>query len=83
MPIALLIGVQHATVMENFALNVLEGEPLIAHGGDGINGVRLANGFHLSSWTGEPVDLIEFDEERYLAELNARITAEDQFDTRS
>jgi len=76
-------GVQHSTVMENFALNILEGTPLVAPGAEGINGVRLANGFHLSSWTGEEVDLENFDEERYLAELNSRIAAEGKFGQRS
>ena len=78
-----VFGEQHSTVMENFALNILEGQPLVAPGADGINGVRLANGFHLSAWTGEEVDLENFDEERYLAELNKRIEAEGTFETRS
>ncbi|SEB35821.1 Predicted dehydrogenase [Paramicrobacterium humi] len=76
-------GLQHATVMENFAANVLDGTPLIAPGPDGINGVRLANAMHLSAWTGEEVDMVNFDEERYLTELNARIAAEGKFPTRS
>lgn len=78
-----VFGQQHSAVMENFALNVLEGQPLIAPGGEGINGVRLANAMHLSSWTGEEVDMEHFDEERYLVELNARIAAEATFGTRS
>ncbi|MGM0385511.1 MAG: Gfo/Idh/MocA family protein, partial [Actinomycetota bacterium] len=78
-----VFGEQHSTVMENFALNVLQGEPLVAPGADGINGVRLANAMHLSSWTGEEVDMENFDEERHLAELNRRIEAEGKFETRS
>ncbi|MGB7962971.1 MAG: Gfo/Idh/MocA family oxidoreductase [Propionicimonas sp.] len=66
-----VFGEQHSTVLENFALNVLEGQPLVAPGGDGINGVRLANAMHLSSWTGQEVDMEDFDEERHLAGLNA------------
>ncbi len=50
-------GYQHATVMQNFAANILDGTPLIAPGPDGINGVRLANAMHLSSWTGQEVDM--------------------------
>lgn len=72
-------GEQHATVLQNFAANVLDGTPLIAPGADGINGVRLANAMHLSAWTGEEVDMIDFDEQRYLDELNARIRAEGVF----
>jgi hypothetical protein len=44
-------GAQHAGVLENFAANVLDGTALIAPSSDGINGVRLANAIHLSSWT--------------------------------
>lgn len=76
-------GYQHSTVMQNFAENILDGTPLIAPGPDGINGVRLANAMHLSAWTGEEVDMVDFDEERYLAELNARIAAEGKFEQRS
>src|SRR5829696_3282016 len=65
-------GAQHTGVLENFAANILDGTPLIAPGSDGINGVRLANAIHLSSWTGKEVSL-DFDEDEYLAELNKRI----------
>ncbi|MDQ0614501.1 putative dehydrogenase [Microbacterium sp. W4I4] len=76
-------GLQHATVLQNFAANVLDGTELIAPGPDGINGVRLANAMHLSAWTGEEVDMVDFDEERYLAELNQRIRSEGKFAERS
>jgi len=71
-------GQQHAGVLENFAANIIDGTPLLAPGADGINGVRLANAIHLSSWTGREVPL-DFDEDEYLRELNARIRAEGQF----
>lgn len=76
-------GLQHATVLQNFAGNVLDGTPLIAPGADGINGVRLANAMHLSAWTGEEVDMTDFDEKRYLDELNARIRTEGKFAERA
>ena len=72
---------QHLTVMENFARHILEGEPLLAPGSDGINGVNLANATLLSSWLGKEVDN-PVDEEKYLAELNKRIAAEGKFPTR-
>jgi predicted dehydrogenase len=75
-------GAQHAGVLENFAANVLDGTPLIAPGSDGINGVRLANAIHLSSWTGAEVSL-DFDEDAYLSELNQRIRAEGLFPERA
>ena len=71
-------GGQHAGVLENFAANILDGTPLIAPGSDGINGVRLANAIHLSSWTGAEAQL-DLDEDAYLAELNKRIRAEGMF----
>ncbi|MFC7846934.1 Gfo/Idh/MocA family protein [Arthrobacter sp. NPDC057388] len=75
-------GSQHAGVLENFAANVIDGTPLLAPGSDGINGVRLANAIHLSSWTGREVPL-DFDEEEYLAELNERIRSENLFPVRA
>src|SRR5215213_5065395 len=75
-------GAQHAGVLENFAANILDGTPLLAPGSDGINGVRLANAIHLSSWTGKEVSL-DFDESEYLAELNQRIREEGKFPGRS
>ena len=74
-------GTQHSGVLENFAANIQDGTPLIAPGSDGINGVRLANAIHLSSWTGKEVSL-DFDEDDYLAELNKRIREEGTFPER-
>ena len=74
-------GVQHATVLENFAANILDGTPLIAPGADGINGVALANTILLSSWLGKKVEL-PLDEDLYLAELNKRIAEEGKYPTR-
>jgi predicted dehydrogenase len=71
-------GAQHSGVLQNFAANILDGTPLLASGSDGINGVRLANAIHLSSWTGQEVSL-DFDEDDYLAELNKRISEEGTF----
>ena len=74
-------GVQHMTVMEDFACHILEGTPLLAPGADGINGVNLANATLLSSWLGKEVDL-PVDEDLYLDELNRKIAAEGKFPTR-
>ncbi|UFU01793.1 Gfo/Idh/MocA family oxidoreductase [Ruania suaedae] len=75
-------GSQHAEVIRNFAAHINDGEPLLAPGTDGMNGVRLANAIHLSAWLGREVPL-DFDESEYLAELNARIREEGQFPERS
>jgi predicted dehydrogenase len=74
-------GTQHSGVLENFAANVLDGTPLLAPGSEGVNGVRLANAIHLSSWLGHEVPL-DFDEDLYLAELNKRIRSEGKFPER-
>ena len=76
-------GAQHCEVMRNFAAAVQGEEELLAPGGDGIHGVRLANAIHLSSWTGQQVSIEDFDEETYLAELNERIRAEGTFEERN
>ncbi|MDO5146963.1 MAG: Gfo/Idh/MocA family oxidoreductase [Eubacteriales bacterium] len=75
-------GFQHTTVMEDFALHILEGTALLAPGSDGINGVNLANAIQLSSWLGKKVDN-PVDEDLYLEELNKKIVAEGKFPTRS
>lgn len=62
---------QHIGVLNAFAANILRGEPLIAQGYEGINGLTLSNAMHLSSWLGHAVD-IPFDEDIFLAELNKR-----------
>ncbi len=76
-------GVQHTEVLRNFAAAVKGTEPLLAPGGDGIHGVRLANAMHLSSWLGQEVSIEDFDEDAYLRELNQRITDEGKYETRS
>ena len=71
-------GSQHGEVLRNFAAHILDGEPLLAPGADGMHGVRLANAIHLSAWLGKEVP-IDVDEDLYLAELNKRIRAEGTF----
>lgn len=74
-------GSQHGEVLRNFAAHILDGEPLLAPGADGIAGVRLANAIHLSAWLGKEIP-IDFDENLYLAELNQRIRDEGKFPER-
>lgn len=75
-------GEQHAGVLRNFAANILDNEPLLAPGSEGINGVRLANAIHLSDWLGKEVTLDDFDDALYLEELNKRIADEGKFEQR-
>lgn len=74
-------GLQHITVMENFAQHILSGTPLLAPGSEGINGVNLANAILLSSWLGKEVDM-PVDEELYVKELNCHIEKEGKFPQR-
>lgn len=76
-------GEQHCEVMRNFAAAINGEEELLAPGSDGIHGVRLANGIHLSAWTDTEVDLVDFDEDAYLEELNNRIREEGKFEERN
>lgn len=75
-------GAQHSGVLENFARHILHGEDLLAPGAEGINGVRLANAIHLSSWLDEEVSLENFDDDKYLELLNEKIKEEGKYETR-
>lgn len=72
-------GLQHISVLNNFADHIVKGEPLLANGEEGINGVTLANAMHLSSWLDKEVDY-NVDGDLYLAELNKRIAEEGKFE---
>ena len=63
---------QHIGVLNAFGGAILRGEPLIASGEEGINGLTLSNAMHLSAFTGETV-AIPFDEELYYNELMKRV----------
>ena len=63
---------QHQGVFKAFAAAILRGEPLIAGGEEGINGLTLSNAMHLSAFLGKPVE-IPFDEDLYEAELKKRV----------
>lgn len=65
---------QHTGVLKAFAGAILRGEPLVANGVEGINGLTLSNAMHLSSWLKHPVEL-PIDEDLYLEELNKRRAA--------
>ena len=63
---------QHSGVLNAFAAHILRGEPLIADGREGINGLSISNACHLSAWTGRKVDL-PLDDEEYYNELMKRV----------
>ena len=63
---------QHQGVFQAFAGAILRGEPLVAGGEEGINGLTLSNAMHLSAFLGKPVEL-PCDEDLYESELMKRV----------
>ena len=65
-------NIQHPEVMNKFAGAILRGEPLVASGQEGINGLMISNAAFLSSWLGEKVSL-PVDEELFYKLLQEKI----------
>ena len=63
---------QHVGILNAYAAAILRGEPLIADGREGINGLTLSNAMHLSAWLGKSVEL-PIDEKVYYDELMKRV----------
>ncbi len=63
---------QHSGVLNAWAGAILRGEPLVAHGSEGINGLMISNAMHLSSFLGKEVEL-PIDEDLYYEELMKRV----------
>ena len=66
------LNLQHVGVINAWAAAILRGEPMVAGGEEGINGLMLSNAMHLSSWLGKEVEL-PFDEDLYYEELMKRV----------
>ncbi len=62
----------HIGVINAWGGAILRGEPLVAHGSEGINGLILSNAMHLSSFLGKEVTL-PIDEDLYYEELMKRV----------
>jgi len=63
---------QHVGVLNAWAGAILRGEPLVANGDEGINGLTLSNAMHLSSWLGKTIEL-PLDEDLFHEELMKRV----------
>ena len=63
---------QHNGVLRAFAAHILRGEPLIAEGYEGINGLTISNAAFLSAWTDKEVTL-PLDEDLYYSLLQEKI----------
>ena len=62
----------HSSQVKGFAPPWYCGEPLVARGEEGINGLTLSNCMHLSSWLGQPVTL-PIDEDLFYEKLSEKI----------
>lgn len=58
-------GEQHVGILKNFANVLLNGGTLLAPGEEGILGLTISNAIHLSGWTGETIDIKNFDHDRF------------------
>ena len=63
---------QHSGVINAWGGAILRGEPMIADGREGVNGLMLSNAMHLSAFLGKEVTL-PIDEELFYEELKKRI----------
>ncbi len=63
---------QHVGILNAFAAAILRGEPLLADGREGINGLTISNAMHLSSWLGKPIEL-PMDDALFKQELMKRV----------
>jgi len=63
---------QHVGVLRAWGGAILRGEPLVADGREGINGLTLSNAMHLSSWTDAAVTL-PIDAQLFRQELMKRV----------
>lgn len=50
---------QHKGITQNFTNHLLHGEPLMASGYEGINGLTISNSIMLSAWKNEAVDVTD------------------------
>ena len=63
---------KHVGVINAWGGAILRGEPLVAEGWEGINGLMLSNAMHLSAWLGKEVTL-PIDEDLFYEELMKRV----------
>lgn len=62
----------HEVVLNAFAAHILRGEPLIAEGPEGINGLTISNAAFLSSWLDKEIE-IPFDKDLFYDMLQDKI----------
>lgn len=67
----------HLKILQNFTNHILHGEPLLAPGAEGINGLMLSNAAYLSSWKNSRIEL-PLDGQEFLTFLSRRQAQETQ-----
>lgn len=75
-------GALHVRTLENFALHLLTGEPLLAPAAEGWQAVELVNAALMSAWQDGAGQTVPVDPDAYLAALNRQIEAEGLYPTR-
>ena len=66
-------GEQHVGILKNFTNAILNNEPLLAPGEEGILGLTISNAIHLSSWKGEWADVNNFPHDEFYDLLEEKI----------
>ncbi len=64
---------QHVGILNNFMDAIETGAELIAPGVEGIYGLTISNGLHLSAWTDDWVELETLDQDRFYEILQQKI----------
>ena len=63
----------HNGILQNYTNAILNGEELLVPGCEGIRGLSISNAMHMSDWTGEAINPMEIDEDRFYALLQEKI----------
>ena len=63
----------HNGILQNFTNAVLKGDELLAPGCEGILGLSISNAMHMSDWTGEAINPMEIDEDKFYDLLQDKI----------
>ena len=74
---------KHMGVMRAFAAAILRGEPLVADGREGINGLTISNSIHLSAFTGKTIEVANLDHDLYYEELMKRVATSKRKETQA
>jgi len=65
---------QHVGVINAWGGAILRGEPMVADGREGINGLTISNAMHLSSWLNKTIEL-PLDADLFHDELMKRVSS--------